>query len=489
MNKHIKTDSAIGRRQFLAGLGGAATLARTGFPSSAAGADASTLRPKNFVLIMTDQQHFDTIAAGGCSHVVTPAMDRLRANGVSFDISCCANPVCSPARSSILTGRASSETGVYTNGLPIRPGIPNIGEWFSTQTDFDRVYSGKWHVPEPSSLEIAGFNVISTMRNLQGNLSDPCIARACEGYIRNRDDDKPFVMMASFQQPHDIHGWVNHNWIEPDSPRFPQLNSQLPELPANFNYDKKEPEAARIVRKTDLNGGPGSWSERHWRYYRWSYYRQVEMVDAEIGRVLDALDDAGIANETMVVFTSDHGEGLGHHQMVFKNCLYDEGVKVPLIVSWPAGLPRGAIDTDHPVCGYDIVPTLCDYAGIDLPEDVVGRSLRPLLEGDGKNFREGIVSELVLNKGRMVRTQRHKYIVCHDDPVEQLFDMESDPGETVNQIDNPDYATVLRCHRAMLAQWELALTPAPDTPDVEAWTRQLASWKSSIEEHPEETAS
>jgi arylsulfatase A-like enzyme len=468
---------AISRRQFLAGLGGAATLAASGQTLRVGNNAGPRPSPKNFVIILTDQQHFDTIGAAGCPYVVTPAMDRLRANGMSFNISYSSNPLCSPARSSILSGRTSSETGVFTNGLPIRPGIPNIGEWFFAHTDFETVYSGKWHVPEPSALKIPGFKVISTMRNLQGNASDPCIARACEGYIRNRSDDKPFIMVASFQQPHDIHGWVNHNWTEPDVPRFPQLDSQLPELPANFNYDTKEPEAARIVRKTDPNGGPGSWSERHWRYYRWSYYRQVEMVDAEIGRVLDALDEAGITEETMVIFTSDHGEGLGHHQMVFKNFLYDAAVKVPLIVSWPAGLPRGAIDTEHPVCGYDIVPTLCDYAGIDLPEDVVGRSLKPLLEGDGENSREGIVSELVLNKGRMVRTQRHKYIVCHDDPVEQLFDMDSDPGEIVNQIDNPDYETVLRRHKALLAQWEKTLTPAPDTPNREDWTRRIADWK------------
>jgi arylsulfatase A-like enzyme len=472
--------SAVSRRRFIAGLGGAAALAGTGFPSFGGLSRAPRSRPKNFVIIMTDQQHFDTIAGAGCPHVVTPAMDRLRASGMSFNISYCANPVCSPARSAILTGRTSSETGVYTNGLPICAGIPNVAEWFSTHTDCETVYSGKWHVPEPSSLEIPGFKVISTMRNLQGNASDPCIARACEGYIRNRSADKPFLMVASFQQPHDIHGWVNHNWVEPDVPRFPELDSQLPELPANFEPGQEEPALLKRVRKTDPKGGPGSWSERHWRYYLWSYYRQVEMVDAEIGRVMDALDEAGIAGETMIIFTSDHGEGLGHHRMVFKNFLYDAAVKVPLIVSWPGGLPGGTVETDHPVCGYDIMPTICDCAGISLPPGTVGTSLKPLLEGTAEGFRDHIVSELVLNEGRMVRTRKYKYIVYRNDPVELLFDMDADPGETVNLARKPAHDSVLWRHRSLLVEWEKRLTPAPDTPNRDDWTRTVENWSASM---------
>ncbi|MFB0524245.1 MAG: sulfatase-like hydrolase/transferase, partial [Phycisphaerae bacterium] len=104
-------------------------------------------KPRNILLIITDQQHIDTIAAGGCRHVRTPALDRLKTRGASFAQSYSSNPLCSPARSSIFTGRTSSEAGVHVNNLPIRSDIPNLGQWFSQETDYETVYAGKWHLP------------------------------------------------------------------------------------------------------------------------------------------------------------------------------------------------------------------------------------------------------------------------------------------------------------------------------------------------------
>jgi choline-sulfatase len=192
----------------------------------------------------------------------------------------------------------------------------------------------------------------------------------------------------------------------------------------------------------------------------WSYYRHVEMVDAEIGRVLTALDAGGERDNTIVVMTSDHGEGRGRHQMVLKNYLYDEAARVPLVVSWPGHIASGKRNETHLVSGTDIMPTLCDYAGVKTPPRVVGRTLRPLLEGKRTEWRELVAAE-VAGGGRMIRTAGHKYIAYADDPVEQLFDMRGDAGEMRNLAPDSAHASALESHRKLLKDWTAHLDPAP----------------------------
>jgi choline-sulfatase len=254
----------------------------------------------------------------------------------------------------------------------------------------------------------------------------------------------------------------------PEHLRYSELADKLPELPDNFEFDESEPQA---IKKRRLGNEPakGAWSKEHWRYYKWSYYRNIENLDAEIGRILQALEAYSHLEDTLVVLTSDHGEGMAHHQMVRKNTLYDEAARVPLIFSWPGHIQRSRIDSDHLVSGLDIMPTLCDYAGIRAPENMRGVSLRPILEGKPAPSRDFIVTEVQANTGRMVRTNRYKYVTYIDEPRQQLFDMKGDPGETRNLAADARYASVVADHRELLYEWESRLDVAKRVPHRDAW--------------------
>jgi len=406
----------------------------------------------NILFVTTDQQHIDTIAAAGCPHVSTPNIDRLVREGVSFSQSYSTNPLCSPARSSWFTGRPTLETGVVVNDRAIRSDIPNIGQWLGTR-GYEPVYVGKWHVPQAWPVAVPGFTTIPAGHGGAGNIGDGAIARATQGWIRNRSGSAPFFLTVNFLQPHDICQFVSMHQNAPDKIPYDGLEDVLPELPANFGYDPREPEPVAKKRRW-------AWTARQWRYYLWSYYRQIEMVDAELGRVLEALDDSPYARNTLVIFTSDHGEGCAHHQQALKNLLYDEAARVPFVVWCPDRVRQNECDREHLVSGLDIMSTVCDYAGLEPPPDVRGRSLRPLLEGTTTDCREFVAAE-VTQTGRMIRTQDYKYVVYQDDPVAQLFDMKEDPGETRNLADEAKYADVLAEHRRLLREWEAGLDPAP----------------------------
>ncbi len=473
MKKNTKTElsaNIVNRRDFIKLSGSAVALLANGTLTKNVQAARRNRRakPKNILLIFTDQQHIDTIAAGGCRHLRTPALDRLKTSGVSFTQSYSANPVCSPARSCVFTSRTSSETDVFTNGRPIRSDIPNLGQWFSQQTDYETFYAGKWHLPRTYTNNIPGFKVINTGIGGFGYLCDTVMSRSCEGFLSNRSKSRPFLLVASFMQPHDICEWLRLNMDNPNEMRYPQLAQELPELPDNFDFDKNEPGA---IKKRRFGNEPfkGKWNKEQWRYYRWSYYRHIEHLDAEIDRILQTLQDCGHSKDTLVVLTSDHGEGMAHHQMVRKNTLYDEAARVPLLFSWPGHISQNSTDTTHPVSGLDIMPTLCDYAGIKPPENIRGRSLRPILEGRPVPADNFIVTEVSSNTGRMVRSSSFKYIVYKDDSIEQLFDMTKDPGETKNLLASSRYASILSEHRKMLKDWESRLEVLPNVPNADFW--------------------
>ncbi len=454
----------MNRRYFIGGMGGA--LAGSLLPGTVRA--ASRAAKPNILFIITDQQHADALGAVSDAHIRTPAMDALAGRGTRFEVAYSPNPVCSPARSCFFTGRTSCETGVYKNGRGVRKGMPNVGEWFSARSDYDCVYAGKWHVPSTHTLSIPGFRVLQTGIGGQGNLGDTATSRACAAFLRGRPRSRPFFMVASFLQPHDICEWLRLNSKKQDPLPYPWLHDDLPPLPDNFGFDPREPEAVR-ERRAGNEGIRNEWAPAQWRYYRWAYNRHVEMVDAEIGRVLEAVADAGYERETLVAFIADHGEGLGHHQTTRKNNLYNEAARVPLIVSLPGTLAEGAVNRTHVVSGLDLAATFCETAGLQPPPDQRGRSLVPLLRGNRDENREYCVSEVSSNSGRMLRTPQFKYIRYRDDPVEQLFDMQADPGELKNLAAESAHADTLVAHRRMLADWEGRLEPAPDVPEPAYW--------------------
>lgn len=445
----------LSRREFIKwGAAAGATVA-----AGAAGAQqprpAKRRRKPNILLIITDQQGLDTLSAHGCEHVHTPHLDRLAASGASFMESHCTNPLCSPSRSSLFTGRMPSETGVTRNSLRIRKGLPSLGQWLKAR-GYDTIFTGKWHLPREYTSRVPGFTVLPGGVNSQGAVGDTAVAAAAESFLAARRSTAPFFMVASFLQPHDICEWVMmHRGQRKDLP-FPQLAGQLPALPPNFDHDPREPKGVQAVR----NYHRVDWTDEQWRYYLWSYHRMVEEVDSEIGRVLEAVEGFGHARNTLVLFTADHGEGRARHHMVGKNFLYDEAVKVPLIASWPGHVAAGVQDGTHLVSGLDMAATVCDYAGAKPHRGARGRSLRPLLEGKPVGWHEFVVAEAKLNTGRMLRTEAYKYVRYTDDEVEQLFDMRNDPGETQNLAGQASHAATLKGHQDLLRTWEAGLTPA-----------------------------
>jgi arylsulfatase A-like enzyme len=442
------------RRRFIgAGALGAAGLlagcaAPGGFPT------IRKLTRPNFLVVLTDQQNLDALSAHGNPHVHTPNLDRLVRRGVSFMESHSANPVCSPARSALFTGRMASETGVPTNTRPIHESIPNLGQWLR-RSGYDTAYAGKWHLPLDNPEKTGGFDLIPSAGMGQGDLADPVVSRSCESFLLNRKSKTPFLLVASFVQPHDICYWaIKNRAIVPEKLRFDRIADQLPDLPPNHKSTPRAPE--------HLYSGYGGFNEMQWRYYLYVYCRQVEMADADIGRVLDALEDSGHADNTIVIFTADHGEGAGRHMNVQKWYPYDEACKVPMIVSCPGNLLEDVQDRRHLVSGLDLVPTVCDYAQVGPPPDCRGRSLRPLLEGGSTEWREFVAVETQVC-GRVIRTPRYKYVKYKGDPVEQLFDMEKDPWETENLYDRISLSDEVKTHRKLLAEWEASLKPIPPT--------------------------
>lgn len=212
----------------------------------------------------------------------------------------------------------------------------------------------------------------------------------------------------------------------------------------------------------------GDFDAGKWRQYRWAYYRMIEKVDAEIGRVLASLRETGHADTTLVVLTSDHGDCQGAHGWNQKTAFYDESVRVPFIVAAPRAKRFGTSDLLVQT-GVDLLPTLCDFAGITTSWDLPGLSLPSAVEGApgtalharryvvaSNHFAQGmpILGIQRMPAGRMLRTARYKYCVYDQgERRESLVDMENDPGELVNLAGNPSFAAVLNEHRQMLADW------------------------------------
>lgn len=441
------------RREFLrvSTLGAGALMGSRGF---AAHTSKTRVRP-NILILFSDQLGLDALSAHGCADVHTPNIDRLVARGVTFMESHSTCPVCSPARSSIFTGRMPVETGVISNDRPINSSVAHMGQWFR-QNGYDTFYCGKWHLPGGYPVAIDGFTVLPVGGG-QGDLVDSCVSRLGEAYLKNRHGSTPFLFTASFMQPHDICYWAieGKNFVPEELP-FPALAGALPLLPPNH---RARPRAPKELDRHIYQG----FSDLQWRYYLHIYYRQIEMLDADVGRVLDALDDTGLADNTLIVFTADHGDGRGRHMHVSKWYPYEESVKVPMIVSWPGRVAEGARDTTHLVSGLDVMSTVCDYAGIETPPHVLGKSLRPLCEQEPTEWRDFVTAETHII-GRTLRTQRYKYVRYKDDPIEQLFDMQEDPWEMRNLYDDPGHADTMTEHRTLLDEWEARLRPVEPSP-------------------------
>jgi arylsulfatase A-like enzyme len=455
----------INRRTFLkSGCGVAAASLLAPRLTAGDGTSPTTHRP-NILFIMTDQQFAEAMSGRmGGGFPKTPALDSLAASGMVFTRAYTPNPLCMPARNSIFTGRYPHETGVTRNvEVKMDPAqFTCMGTYFR-QAGYETAYFGKWHLCFPQKdINAHGFDL---PRSLTDKNQDARTATSAAWFISQKHD-KPFLLVASFLNPHNICEFARSQPLPCGPIGVPPAPEQCPPAPANLAPPEDEPDSMTMMRK-GYHASPtfpvGGFTPENWRQLRWAYYRMIEKVDAEIGRVLQALRQAGLEEKTVIIFTADHGECAGAHGFNQKTVFYEESVRVPLIVSCKGTTKPGSSD-NMVNTGLDILPTMLDFAGIEPPKKLTGRSLKLLATGEPvTRWRDHVVVENHMDQaaevdgirpvvqGRMVRTERYKYCVySRGRQRESLVDLQADPGEMKDLARDPSHRQTLLEHRGLL---------------------------------------
>ena len=429
-------------------------------------------RQPNILFVFTDQQSATMMSCAGNRYVATPAMDGLAARGVRFERAYCANPMCVPSRFSLMTGRMGSDIGLLNNTDAHIDAIPddikqNGMGWLLQKAGYRTAYGGKVHLPKGLTPEDLGFEVLTD--DERDGLAESCVDFLAQ------EHERPFLLVASFINPHDICYMAIRDFAEtelektlsrPERIEVREVDAalQLPEemsreeffawhcppLPANFEVQQGEPEAIRMMqaRSPFKRKAREFYGEEQWRLHRWAYARLTERVDEQIGRVLKALDDRGLGEDTLVVFSSDHGDMDSSHRMEHKTAFYDEAARIPLVIAGAGVNHQNVVDTHLVSNGLDLLPTFCDVAGLELPAGLKGSSLRPLLEGDAATEWRSVLP-VESEMGRMIVVDHCKYMLHHEgDHREQLIDLLTDPGEMRNALNDPQHRGLLTDLRA-----------------------------------------
>lgn len=414
----------------------------------------SKKRP-NIIFIHVDQlSRLNTIGALGGEKVHTPAMDKLAEHGTSFTQSYSTDPVCCPARSSWFTGTWSSENGVVVNGSASHADIPDLSRILQGG-GYKTFYTGKWHVPGKGVRKLF---TVQHEGSWWGEISDPEVTASARSFLRNYNETEPFFLSIGYLNPHDIciTPLIDDARIKKDPHSAEKALTKaasikqhdIADFMQSHHYDSQEP--ALIKYKRETKGFP-DWDVDMWYLHEFNYMRFVEMVDLEINLFLEELERSAWKENTIVIFSSDHGESMGRHELIGKGTLYEESVRVPFIVSTlgtSLNVSKNVVDDEHLVSGIDFARTVCDFAGIKSNAIAHGRSLRPLVEGEQvDDWRKYVYAETMIYM-HMVRGQRYKYIreyientnvsgvppsyKTHAIGVEQVFDLLTDPHEQKN---------------------------------------------------------
>ncbi|MFH1069531.1 MAG: sulfatase-like hydrolase/transferase [Candidatus Glassbacteria bacterium] len=454
------------RREFLAAAG-AASLAAAGGLSGQRVATSARDMP-NILIIITDQLSQKAVGAYGDKQRVTPHIDALAKSGVRFSSSYTNCPLCQPSRASFWTGRMPSQTGVNSNGLnypvpAIKESTATLGEIFS-RAGYETVHFGKQHdagalrgfrLVEPEKVELeasAAFPVDSDSQQ------DPPTADRCIEYIK-AEHNRPFLAVASLNNPHNICNWVGE--FEGPDKLAPIPDDQLPLLPENFEIADlaKRPLPIQYLCCSHRRLRMASkWSDKQYRQYLAAYYHYVALADEQIGRIVQALRNSPAGGNALIIFFSDHGDGMASHRMVTKQVsFYEETTRIPLIFSGTGLAGYGRMLLEPLTSLVDLLPTLCDFAGLEAPRDLPGMSLTPWLRGENvSSRREYVVSEwqtewgYTVEPGRMLRTDRFKYTSYLEGTGEEFYDLENDPGEKRNLAFDGYFRKPLVQHREML---------------------------------------
>lgn len=464
----------------------------------------------NILWICTDQQRYDTIGALGNPWIRTPNIDRLCREGVAFSHTYCQSAICSPSRASFLTGLYPSATGVNRNGLPEMPRLPRVrlithrlaergyacglvgklhlaSAWRGQEQRTDDGYAF-WqysHSPYQGSVETNCY-----LAWLQSRGVDPrdVFVQAPDGrYLSYLPDVDPKLHQTTwcadqaidYVKSRSASPWLlSVNFFDPhppfDAPDSCASRCQQRGLPPPLFEPSDLLQQERLVGAY-FQGKPCEPGARE-QQQKASYYGMIELVDEQVGRILDALEATGQRERTIVIFMSDHGEMLGDHGLTQKGCRFYEGlVRVPLIISWPGHFQRGVV-SDALVELTDLAPTLAEVAGVDL-EWTHGRSLIPLLTGKASSaeHRQFVRAEYfdALNMhapeapelhhpcwATMYRDARHKLVVYHNLGEGELYDLSRDPGEFRNLWHDPASAElrnelIARSFAAMICSVDL----------------------------------
>ena len=466
------------RRQFL----------KTAFAAPAVLRAAQRARRPNVVYIITDDQRWDLLSLRGHPFVRTPNMDRIGREGALFLNSFVTTSLCSPSRATSLTGRYAHQHGVQYN---------RSSETFDQkEMTFPRLlheagyrtgYTGKWHIgndasPRPGFDDWAVlpgqgvyndpvFNVNGGRKTIPGHV-DAATAGFAERFLASGDSGKPFCLCVGIKSPH-------AGQIPP-----PELESELSAVevpkPPGWYEDYARSGRSDAARNTCIHAdtffdGPqqlkGSWD----RFIK-DFYRSVMSADRAVGRILDALDRNGLAANTLVIFVGDNGFFLGEHHLVDERFPYEEALRIPMLVRYPKAVRSGAV-IPQMALNLDICPTVLDLCGVAIPGNVMGRSLRPLLEGKPvQGWRTEMFyeyAERIWQTPAMVavRTGRYKYIEYLDPAsTNELYDLAVDPGEMRNAIGDAGYGAVLADMRQRLERlkratgWKPPVAQGPNSP-------------------------
>jgi choline-sulfatase len=358
----------------------------------------------------------------------------------------------------------------FKNGV-VTEDVPSVGSLFSA-AGYECIHFGKRHdngaLHGFNCIDVNGikFEPIHPAYSLNyDSFNDEDTTRKSVNYL-SQTHDKPFVMAVDIQNPHDICSWIGCFQGEHEDLTGPD---KLPELLENYIVDFSQlPKSVQYSCCAHRRQQHASlWNDMNFRHYLAAYYHYVHMADDCIGRLLDALKASDSADDTLIVFMADHGDSMGSRKMVTKHTsFYEETTNVPMIFAG-AGVSGQNQCFDELVSNTDLMPTLCELAGIDCPTNIYGKSLAPLLKGEKlKEGRTYVASEwmsewgFTIEPGRMIRSKNFKYNHFLENSDEELYDLVNDPYEKINLAGDNNYADVLEEHRAMLDE-HVALTADP----------------------------
>jgi arylsulfatase A-like enzyme len=460
-----------------------------GLLGAASAAQAAPRKQPNILYIMADDHAAHAISAYGSRINKTPNIDRLAAGGMRMNNVFCTNSICTPSRAAILTGQYSHRNGVYTLNDQLDPKRNQVAKELRN-AGYQTAMIGKWHlVTEPQGFD--HWNILPG----QGVYYDPVfidrdgkkkhpgyctdlIADFSLDWLKKRDKSKPFFLMCHHKAPH--RPWDpapkyaklfdGQTIPEPDNlyDRYEGKPKSVADVKMRVGEDSVERDVKRPI-PADLKGD----ALRKWayQYYIKDYLRCIQSVDDNVGRMLDFLEEDGSANDTIVVYTSDQGFFLGDHGWYDKRLMYEESLRMPFLVRYPAAIRPRSVNDDI-VLNIDFAPMFLDYAGAKAPAEMQGRGFRANLEGrTPANWRQSMYYRYWMHNSNDhhvpahygVRTKDWKLIYYYGKPLGmrgaqdpatepdwELFDMKRDPREMKNLYRDPAHAGTVKKLKAEL---------------------------------------